>query len=98
MIKCVYQRNRKLGVKDLEGFNLSLLSKWKWRFLEDKEASWYEILSFGYGDLARESIGSGESMTHKNSSICWRNVITVGDVVWQSNMELETCCILRKLI
>lgn len=41
---CLSREVGGLGVKDLDIFNLSLLGKWKWRFLVDKEAYWYRII------------------------------------------------------
>lgn len=40
-----------LGVKNLELFNLSLQSKWKWRCLTEKNVVWNKLLSCRYGDL-----------------------------------------------
>jgi hypothetical protein len=40
-----------LGVKNLETFNRSLLSKWKWRFIQEGEAIWANLLQFRYSHL-----------------------------------------------
>lgn len=43
-----------LRIKHLELFNLSLLSKWRWHFLVDHEAIWYNLLRFKYGSLENQ--------------------------------------------
>jgi hypothetical protein len=43
---CQSKENGGLGIKNLETFNSSLLCKWKWRCLEDREAPWIEFLRF----------------------------------------------------
>lgn len=43
-----------LGVKDLEGFHISLLFKWKMRCLNDLNVVWRDLMTFRYGDLRKE--------------------------------------------
>ncbi|MCI07485.1 LINE-1 reverse transcriptase like, partial [Trifolium medium] len=43
---CLPKEQGGLGVKNLELFNLALLSKWKWRFLADGDAVWADLLRF----------------------------------------------------
>lgn len=61
-----------MGVKHLDLFNISLLGKWRWRFLVDKEACWYSILNARYvGLMPRE----GEIIWNsRNSSQWWRDI------------------------
>nr|GEY01736.1 reverse transcriptase domain, reverse transcriptase zinc-binding domain protein [Tanacetum cinerariifolium]GEY92281.1 reverse transcriptase domain, reverse transcriptase zinc-binding domain protein [Tanacetum cinerariifolium] len=39
-----------LGVGCLQSKNLSLLGKWKWRFLTDKKALWHDVIKEFYGE------------------------------------------------
>jgi len=39
-----------LGVRRLGEFNLSLLGKWCWRLLADKEGLWYRVLKARHGE------------------------------------------------
>lgn len=48
---CLPKEDGRLGVKDLEACNKSLLSKWRCRFLNDFNSIWYRHLSFRYGEL-----------------------------------------------
>jgi hypothetical protein len=48
-----------LGVKNLELFNMALLSKWKCRFLCDDDAMWAALLRFRYGHLPTQVLGGG---------------------------------------
>jgi hypothetical protein len=42
------KRKETCGIKDLNTFNLSLLVKWRWRLLVDKEAQWIGVLRAKY--------------------------------------------------
>jgi hypothetical protein len=48
---CQAKESGGLGIKNLEAFNSSLLSKWKWRCLEDREAPWFDFLLCRYGSF-----------------------------------------------
>lgn len=50
-------------------FNLSLLGKWRWRFLVDTEACWYKILQSRYGNIGQ--VSHQYSCLPKNSSQWW---------------------------
>lgn len=68
-----------MGLRRIEYFNLALLSKWKWRILEEKDALWYRTLKARYGDLKlcvvhEEVITKGKT----SISIWWANISTVG--------------------
>jgi hypothetical protein len=45
-----------LRVKRLKEFNISLLGKWVWRLLEDRESLWNVVLRAKYGE---EGAGCG---------------------------------------
>lgn len=59
-------------MKDLNLFNLSLLGKWKWRFLTDKDSVWVRILSERYRNLSQ--LNSQKVWTSTNSSQWWRDL------------------------
>lgn len=70
---CLPKNNGGLGVKHLDIFNyLSLLGKWRWRTLVDKEACRYNILHSRYGDFRNNSLQSG--WYARNSSQWWRDL------------------------
>lgn len=46
---CNSKSSSGLGVKDLRIFNLVLLSKWRWRILENVSSLWRDISSARYG-------------------------------------------------
>jgi hypothetical protein len=64
-----------LGVKNLELFNIALLSKWKRRFLSDGEAIWSELLRFRYGHLPSAVLGDGPMLQRTKASTWWKDVI-----------------------
>lgn len=47
------KKDEGLGVKNAEAFNLALLSKWRWRCLNDFNASWRSLLTHHYGGLRK---------------------------------------------
>jgi hypothetical protein len=75
---CLPRDKGGLGVKNLELFNLALLSKWKWRFLSDGEALWADLLRFRYGHIP-SILMAGVSYTNGNKdSIWWKDIIGKG--------------------
>ncbi|KAL8484861.1 hypothetical protein ACS0TY_027234 [Phlomoides rotata] len=59
-----------LGIKCISTFNLALLGKWHWRFLNDPEHLWHRILSSKYGSdilSGREGIGERVGKSSKYS-------------------------------
>jgi hypothetical protein len=67
-----------LGVKNLELFNLSLLSKWKWRLLADEEASWMELLRYRYGSLPSLLLGGVHGNNRYQESTWWKDILATG--------------------
>jgi hypothetical protein len=67
-----------LGIKNLELFNDSLLCKWKWRCLVDREAPWYHLLQFRYGSLAGNLLRQDGRIGIKKASIWWRHIWRLG--------------------
>jgi len=65
-------------VKDLELFNISLLNKWKWRCLTDKNALWYDLLKFKYGSLARKVLSRDGPMIRRKDSNWWKDILLAG--------------------
>ncbi|GKA64936.1 hypothetical protein Tco_0764643 [Tanacetum coccineum] len=60
-----------LGVGSLLAKNLSLLGKWKWRFLTKKEALWRIVIKEFYGD----SGGFGSSVGFSGPNGIWCDII-----------------------
>ena len=48
-IVCSDKHKGGLGVKCLSTLNRALLGKWSWRFMVEKEALWYQVISKKYG-------------------------------------------------
>jgi len=48
---CLPKEEWGLGVRKVGAFNLSLLGKWCWRMLVDKEGLWYRVLKARYGEV-----------------------------------------------
>lgn len=46
---CLSKELAGLGIRNMEIFNISLLAKWKWRILAERECIWYKFLTQLYG-------------------------------------------------
>lgn len=57
-------------------FNLSLLLKWKWRFLVDSNVVWFNLLRFKYGPFGVDLSGKIRSSSHVS---VWRSNIVAFD-------------------
>jgi len=69
---CVPKENGGLGVRRLGEFNLSLLGKWCWRLLVDKERLWYRVLKARYGEEGGRLKEGGN-----HCSLWWRRMCEV---------------------
>jgi len=68
---CLSRDEGGLGVRRLREFNISLLGKWCWRMLVDKEGLWYRVLKARYGEEGGRLKEGG-----RDSSLWWR-LITI---------------------
>jgi len=66
---CLKRENGGLGVKRLREFNISLLGKWVWRVLEDRESLWNVVLRAKYGE-----VGGRVCFCEGVGSIWWRHI------------------------
>ena len=81
-IVCLYKRKGGLGVKSLRTFNRALLSKWSWRFANERKALWNQVIRRKYGEErggwssceAREAYGIG----------LWKAISKMGHIVTPS--------------
>ena len=47
---CLEKRKGCLGVRNLSLMNITLLSKWNWRYANEREALWKQVISQKYGE------------------------------------------------
>ncbi|KAI5447832.1 hypothetical protein KIW84_015326 [Lathyrus oleraceus] len=71
---CLKTEEGGLGVKHVEWFNLSLMSKWGWRFLNDKHAIWFNLLQFRYGSGLQALCDVVSKPVLSNYSLWWRDI------------------------
>ncbi|GAU28882.1 hypothetical protein TSUD_293340 [Trifolium subterraneum] len=82
-----------LGVKNLEFFNAALLSKWKWRCVNESDAVWSNVLRFRYGHLPSKFL-KGESLSlGVKDSIWWKDLVGVGDSIASGWFRTNVGCI-----
>jgi len=69
-------------VKDLEAFNISLLAKWRWHFLLEKDALWSGLLRYIFGYIEVPNLRSDN-----NASRWWRDLVSLdGGGEWFSSL------------
>jgi len=70
---CTPKEDEGLGFKRLDAFNLSLMGKWCWRMMVDKEGLWYRVLKARYG-VCVCVCGGGLREGDSHSSAWWRSL------------------------
>ncbi|GAU32090.1 hypothetical protein TSUD_152950 [Trifolium subterraneum] len=64
-----------LWVKDLKWFNISLLTKWRWRLLVEHDSLWKHVLEAKYGGVGRLNL----SLPRRNKfSLWWKDLAGLG--------------------
>jgi len=78
-----------LGVRRVGAFNLSLLGKWCWRMLVEKESLWYRVLKTQYGEEGGRLCECG-----RQSSMWWKTICKVREGVGEGvgNWFEENIC------
>ncbi|RVX10959.1 putative ribonuclease H protein [Vitis vinifera] len=102
-IICVAKKDGGLGIRSLATFNKALLGKWLWRFANENDPLWKQIITGKYGlqeggwcsKGVRDRYGVGVWKAIRNG---WKNIRThsrfiVGDGIWKDlwceNQSLE---------
>lgn len=89
---CTPKARGGLSIKNLEVFNLALLTKWRWRFLIENESSlWKKLLVERYGSVGPWFDEEEYLRRHKTFSIWWRDITLLGngttmDFGWFNNV------------
>lgn len=66
-----------LGFKDLSLFNSALLSKWVWRFLNDENSLWKNIIVSHHEDPSRARAGPSRANLGNLRSGWWHKVMAM---------------------
>jgi hypothetical protein len=67
-----------LGVRDIRAVNISLLSKWRWRLLDNEYAMWKEVLKSKYGENATGRVCISDDCRPWFSSGWWNDICFIG--------------------
>ena len=59
-----------MGIKDINKFNLALLTKWKWNLFNHGGELWARVLESKYGEWR----GFDEASSDSNVSLWWRDL------------------------
>jgi hypothetical protein len=66
---CLPKKKGGLGVRDIRAVNISLLSKWRWKLLDNSQAVWKEVLVSKYGPNVLGSVDLGDDVKPWYSSL-----------------------------
>jgi hypothetical protein len=80
---CTPNTSGGLGFRDLELENLSLLGKWKWRWLNEKQDLLGKVLNSRYGGWS--NLGMEAKAEYKSASLWWRDLYTID--IRQDNLK-----------
>ena len=80
---CLSKEEGGLGVRRLYEFNVSLLGKWSWRMLGEKDRLWYRVLKARYGEEEGRLKESGREISSWWQMMCGiRNGVGFGVGSW----------------
>jgi len=68
-----------LGIRDIRLVNLSLLSKWRWRFLQNEGTLWKEVLIEKYGHSIGDLLHFESDSWPRFASRWWKDIVTLDD-------------------
>jgi hypothetical protein len=84
-----------IGVRDVKIVNLSLLTKWRWRLLQEGRPLWKEVLVAKYGSHILVEADWSRHKIPSSASKWWRNIAALDKVIPGKNWFLDTS--LRKI-
>ncbi|GAU45905.1 hypothetical protein TSUD_280460 [Trifolium subterraneum] len=73
---CLPKEQGGLRVNNLDFFNVALLNKWKWRFLNDNDAIWADLLRFRYGHLHTLVMDGSPVPRGAKYSTWWKDIVS----------------------
>lgn len=73
---CLSVEKGGLGLKNMEDFNVALLSKWKWCIIKRTEEKWMDILIARYGNICL-NIQNKSSYGNSTKSTWWKDLINL---------------------
>jgi hypothetical protein len=76
---CLPKKKGGLGVRDIRAVNISLLTKWRWKLLDNSQAVWKEVLVSKYGANVVGRLELGDNVKPWYSSLWWKDVCSIGE-------------------
>lgn len=76
-------KNKKLddfGIKSIEEFNLTLLTKWKWKILREEKSLWKRVLKARYGGVEHQLLMEQRCNLKRSSSNWWEDLCIIGEL------------------
>jgi hypothetical protein len=77
-VVCLPKKKGGLGVRDVRVVNISLLTKWRWRLLNDDASLWKEVLKSKYGGGVVGKLVLGDDCKPWFASLWWRDICSMG--------------------
>ncbi|RVW82101.1 hypothetical protein CK203_052493 [Vitis vinifera] len=82
---CLEKRKGGLGVRNLSLINIALLCKWNWRYPNEREALWRQVISQKYG----EDDGGGILVSIWRSSVPPKVAFFAWEASWEKVLTLD---------
>ncbi|KAK2414852.1 hypothetical protein QL285_037392 [Trifolium repens] len=78
---CKEKREGGLGVRDVRVVNLSLLTKWRWKLLQNEPALWKDVLVAKYGTRLLHFVNFNGIPGGRITSCWWKDICAIEDCV-----------------
>jgi hypothetical protein len=75
---CLPKKEGGLGVRDIRAVNISLLSKWRWRLLDNNQVVWKDVITSKYGANVVGRVDLGDESRPWYASLWWKDVCSIG--------------------
>jgi hypothetical protein len=92
---CRAKKDGGLGVRDIRIVNVSLLAKWRWRFLQSEQALWKEVIAAKYGPDFLTNVVFNRIAGARIASPWWKDICSLENYVDSKNWLSEA--IVRKV-
>jgi hypothetical protein len=80
-VVCLPKSKGGLGVRDIRVVNISLLTKWRWKLLQNDNALWKEVLVSKYGEGVMGRAVLGDDTKPWFASLWWRDICSIGFLI-----------------
>jgi hypothetical protein len=78
---CKDKKDESLGVRDIKVVDVSLLSKWRWKILNDDPTLWKDVLFAKYGGRVGRNVSLNGCAGGRLVSAWWKDLCAIDDFI-----------------